>query len=646
MKSAMKEMVWNTIMWLGRCAVLLGLLLATAMPVSTLWADWGDSFTITFTPIADTPPYPVTDLTASNSAVEGSVQVLWTAPSVSTNLPVAVASYEVRAATFSIASLLEDTTAWWDSATVTNAFPESVQPGTTESYLIGSLAVSNTWYFAIKSVASGGKVSLIDVKAATPGNQAFVFNRDVQPVIPTGLMVVNSTSPIVVLTWDDMRPQPGYLDFDYYRIYRSVIAAPFASFTQVGISTSIVFVDELVTAGATYYYCVTGVDSAPEILVSSPSAVVAACVSVPRRPLTDITQPLPPSGIRLVVLNSHPVISWDVPQYNTDGTPCIDQASSTIYRTTGLNDTWDSVGSVPYNGNLGYQWTDSSINLRNSAIYYYKVDCVDTVGNTSNGSMYCDTSADLNLIVESSDKQVNFVVPQSEAGVLYRTGPNNENIDIVVDETAVSADPNVIINFEFKAITAGTRQRMSGFTFAKPLNRVVWQFAHNPQFNSASPSGKPSLSNAGKAPVDIGKELSIFWNNGVEWIKLNKVINTTSLHVPVKHLGKFMIKQSLAAENFTLNKVYPTIFTPNGDNRNDHVVFQFENPKDDAVSGKIYTMRGAYVSSLAKSIDNASLTWDGSAEGGKIAEPGVYVYQIEVIGADAKVINGVIILAK
>jgi gliding motility-associated-like protein len=553
-----------------------------------------------------------------------------------------VASYEVRAATFSVAALANDTTAWWNGATVSQSFYESVQPGATEAFLIGNLEVSNTWYFAITSKSPGGKVSLIDVNASNPGNQAFVFTRDVQPIPPTGLAVVASTSPIVVLKWDNMSGQQGYFDFNHYQILRSLNFAPFSSFASVGTSANNAFIDESVTAGVTYYYCITAIDSQPQVLVSSPSAVVSVCVARAKNRNADTTRPFPPSGVRLYVDHFRPVISWDAPHHNTDGTVCTDHATCEIYRTTSLKDAWTNVGSVPYNGNVGYNWTDTSIDLKNSAIYYYKVECVDITGNTSDGSMYCDTSPDLNLIAESGDKQVNFVVPQSESGALYRNGPNGENIDIVVDETQTSADPNVVINFEFKAITADTRQKINGFMFNKPLNKVVWQFSQNPLFRPAG-SGKVSF---GKTPVDIGKELSMFWNNGVDWIKLNKVLNTDNLQVTVKQVGKFMIKQSIAAENFTLNKVYPTIFTPNGDNRNDYVVFQYENPKDDEVSGKIYNVRGAYINTLVKSSDNSSLMWDGTKEGGKIAEPGVYVYQIEVIGQDAKVINGVIILAK
>ncbi len=633
----MNNRVRNTIMWLGRSAAVMALLLATSMPVSTLWADWGDSFSITFTPVASLAPNAVTDLSAVNTANESFINIIWTAPSVPTPVPGAVASYEVRAATFSVDSLLNDTTAWWNAATVSNSFPESVLPGTTESFLIGNLAVSNTWYFAITSRSPGGKFSLIDEKAAAPGSQAYVFTSDVQPVPPTGLQVIPSTSPVVVLKWDDMKAQRGYVDFDYYRVYRSTNASPFSAFFPIGASTGTVFIDGLVSAGATYYYCVTAADKPPQVLVSTPSATVTACVTLPPRQKVDLTIPLPPSGVKLSVSNYHPVINFNAPLFNTDGTPCMDLDKCEIYRATDIHADWDAVGFAPCGAGAAGQWIDTGINLKNSAIYYYKVESVDASGNTSADSMICDTSVDLNVIAVSSDKQLYAVVPQSEAAALYRNSSRNDDVDIVVNSLDVPGVSQLITAGEFNAVNATTRQKISGFQFDRSTVKVVWKYGLNPMLKSNA---------AAHTPVDIDKELSIFWNNGVEWIKLSKVMNTDSAQVTVKHLGKFMIKQSLKAENFTLTKVYPQIFTPNGDNRNDYVVFQFENPKDDDVSGKIYDIRGAYISALTKAADNASLIWDGTKDGGKVAEPGAYVYQIEVIGSDAKVINGVIILAK
>jgi gliding motility-associated-like protein len=111
-------------------------------------------------------------------------------------------------------------------------------------------------------------------------------------------------------------------------------------------------------------------------------------------------------------------------------------------------------------------------------------------------------------------------------------------------------------------------------------------------------------------------------------------------------MGEQTINKTLRATTFTMTSVYPQIFTPNGDGRNDHVEFQFDNPMDANTSGKVFDLRGTLVSDLRTGLSYESLMWDGKTTNGSIAPPGTYVYQIEVTGAESKVINGLIVIAK
>lgn len=108
----------------------------------------------------------------------------------------------------------------------------------------------------------------------------------------------------------------------------------------------------------------------------------------------------------------------------------------------------------------------------------------------------------------------------------------------------------------------------------------------------------------------------------------------------------YAMRGALETTTFTLTKVYPQVFSPNGDRRNDHAEFQFENPRDANPVGKIYDLYGAVVAELKKGDAYDALVWDGTTTSGSIAPPGVYVYQIEVTGSESKVISGVIVLAK
>lgn len=145
---------------------------------------------------------------------------------------------------------------------------------------------------------------------------------------------------------------------------------------------------------------------------------------------------------------------------------------------------------------------------------------------------------------------------------------------------------------------------------------------------------KPTLSNSAKPGINH--------KSG----KLSNEIKDGSLTTYSNRLGKYMVKQSIRSTSFVLNKVYPQTFTPNGDNRNDYVEFQFENPTDSNPQGKIFDLRGALVAELVKGDNYNSLIWDGRINQGEIAPPGVYIYQIEVTGTESKVFNGIVILAK
>lgn len=105
------------------------------------------------------------------------------------------------------------------------------------------------------------------------------------------------------------------------------------------------------------------------------------------------------------------------------------------------------------------------------------------------------------------------------------------------------------------------------------------------------------------------------------------------------------VHRVLTTSTFTLTEVRHRMFTPNGDNRNDHVEFVYENPADAALAGKIYNLHGTLVAELTPGAPN-TLEWDGSMSNGVPAIAGVYVYQIEATGSETRVINGVVVVAR
>lgn len=88
------------------------------------------------------------------------------------------------------------------------------------------------------------------------------------------------------------------------------------------------------------------------------------------------------------------------------------------------------------------------------------------------------------------------------------------------------------------------------------------------------------------------------------------------------------------------------MITPNGDRLNDFIVFTFGNPRDSAVTGTIYDIKGTRIAGMSTgptvARPNGTLQWDGKANG-RAVDTGLYVYVIE---AEDKVYNGLVVVIK
>ncbi|MBI3298921.1 MAG: gliding motility-associated C-terminal domain-containing protein [Elusimicrobia bacterium] len=82
------------------------------------------------------------------------------------------------------------------------------------------------------------------------------------------------------------------------------------------------------------------------------------------------------------------------------------------------------------------------------------------------------------------------------------------------------------------------------------------------------------------------------------------------------------------AFSFTKAGLSNRFITPNGDGRNDVIVFRYSNPRDILVSGRVVDLKGARVAELAAGTVADTLVWDGKAGGGAVPS-GVYIYVIE-----------------
>jgi gliding motility-associated-like protein len=84
------------------------------------------------------------------------------------------------------------------------------------------------------------------------------------------------------------------------------------------------------------------------------------------------------------------------------------------------------------------------------------------------------------------------------------------------------------------------------------------------------------------------------------------------------------------------------IITPNGDDKNPYASFDGLVGEDYTIS--IFDIRGHKV----KTITTSSLPrWDGTDDGGRVVESGVYLYQFKAdVNGSSKLISGTIVVAK
>lgn len=162
----------------------------------------------------------------------------------------------------------------------------------------------------------------------------------------------------------------------------------------------------------------------------------------------------------------------------------------------------------------------------------------------------------------------------------------------------------------------------------------------------------PRQPGAGVSAAASG-QMALYWNNGVEWIKLGGELDVMSgeIYTYSRTFGQFAVKAAPLSSTFALSKVAPRIFTPDvvnadPDNLVNHVTFSYENPGCGEVTIRIFDITGALV---RRNLDASGvgvcngMVWNGKDQAGAIVKGGVYIYQVE---AGDKVITGTVVVAK
>jgi hypothetical protein len=577
-----------------------------------------------------TPPDPVTNLTALPGAGEGDVTLVWTAP-LNTNL-ISIASYEVRYAPFSAASVGSTTT--WAAAASSVAFTAALAPGSLEIRTVGGLLPTATWYFSVKSIDATGSISPIDTKS-TGAFQAATMPMSLPPSTPAGLVAFEGNRR-VSLAWTDLSAAGKGLDFAYYRLERST---DLVTFVKVATTTATTYIDMPLPALVTDYYRLIARD-----LRGNESAATPIASALPYTIL-----PMEPLGVTVVAAPLTVTLSWSPVTRFGDGTsfanpaaPDVDELIGyTVFRSTDSRSLeFVHVTSLPV-------ITTSLLNGTGGLGYFYHIKSYNTQGISTN-TLTVSSLGDRLFSVDNSGTEL---VLDAANSLMLNAATNGLGADIRIkaDRRPEDVGGSVFQSAKWTAFLNGVTE-LAGFALPKPA-RIALHYdtlggVVVPTTAPVRGLGVASAAAPQDAQVDA-KNVGMYWNNGSDFKKMYGAVDTNAQTVTVAspNLGIYQIRALFRADGavFDLSNISGRVVTPNGDGLNDNIIFTYDpGPRNAVVRGKIYDMTGAFVADMEAGLVPNTIVWNGKMNG-RAATSGVYVYKIE---GDGKTYTGTVVVAR
>ena len=379
-------------------------------------------------------------------------------------------------------------------------------------------------------------------------------------------------------------------------------------------------------------------------------------------PWTDSLAPFEPRGVKIAQKSgSARKLSWHTVEHNADYTrfadasaPRIDELMAyRIYRSSSIvGDGWYQIGLVMAGTN---SFTDT---LPDNRVYFYKVRSVDASGNYSDSTA---VSSEGDTILVNSDGSYLWMTELLSRALSKEYNTYGADISIRFNNTQTEEIGPVIKSMEWTAYklseSNGTTSlaKVDGFNLAAAAKADTE--SADMGLSYAVATGNSAISAVQRAsarltPQQIAAQVSMYYYNGVEWMKVGGKVNEelSAVSTKVKFAGKYQLRLASPATEFTFYGVLPKIVTPNNDGQNDKALFRFANPKGSLVSVKIYDVKGALVRKLedtARSSDDQSgagfISWDATDTDNQLVAPGVYLYQLE---GEGKTVNGTVVVAR
>lgn len=455
------------------------------------------------------------------------------------------------------------------------------------------------------------------------------------PAMVSDMAVVIVSSYSIRITWtapssDISRAAPaaedyilryttaGFINTDQAFLNAATYAETWTPLEAGGTETKVI---EGFSAGTTYYFALESINShALRSELSNPAAAFALV-------------PLSPMNFQLSRAGNSVTMTWIPPAGFRNRIPFNDRLSPSypyevkgyhLYRATAPADAqWTYLGETSTDT---LTWTDI---IGAADTYFYHARAVNQAGE-SNAS-YARGSGETGLYFLAPDNQSSFAVPQEGSGSFFSSSA--DPMDVYTIEISTHQEDltgRVVKSVQFAAYRGGLVAD-TGLKLGSPGTLKLY-------YAKAGGVIVPSAADA--------RALSMYYHNGSRWLQMYGSVNEAdrSVQLQTTLLGSYQLRTTERSGAFSADRAGLTnrLITPNGDGKNDTMVFIFDNPQGKPVKGRIYDLRGALVASMgAGPVDN-SLAWDAKS-GGQVVPGGVYIYQIE---ADGNVFNGTVVVVR
>ncbi|MBI4425339.1 MAG: gliding motility-associated C-terminal domain-containing protein [Elusimicrobia bacterium] len=523
--------------------------------------------------------------------------------------------------------------------------------GTLLSLTIGGLVSNTTYFFKIASLNWQGQKSYATVLSTRTRLSPFPLAVENLAAYPDDLartVRLTWTSPLFenrqgVLVLFSTSPATG-------QVVDGTSFAPGQTLADASVVRSTRTVEEYTDGGlgldTTYYYHVYAQGDA--IAPYTYSVVVSTAIFLDLPPNS-------PVGLTSTVSadRSQVALSWKKVFTNSDGSVFhataapmgVELSGYELARSTSiLNATWTTISTLPVTTAF---YTEPIPDP--DQVFFYRVTALDAFAKTGR-SMVVDT--DESFYVVAPDQVSQYKIPAALAAELSAAS-NKSGFDYMIRASSQAANglERIFKAARFEVVKVPGGEAVPTFQFSKP--HVELSLRYEVEGGVVVPEGFARGAGVAAAPAgsairaaDADRSLGMYWDNNQKYVKLFGKVDTGAqmVRVQTSMLGNYQVRGLVrtGAFEFDLSGISNKAITPNGDGRNDQVVFLFDNPRDSAFSGEVFDVTGARVASMSAGPVSNSLQWDGRA-GGRAVPGGVYVYQLR---GEGKVFNGTVVVIR